>query len=57
MKFSRPLNVTADPEKSKCYQKVTIVVLIVSFTVQMLKKNTNCSSEPRLANRKRFAHR
>lgn len=38
MKFSRPLNVTADPEKSKCYQKVTIVVLIVSFTVQMLKK-------------------
>lgn len=30
MKFSRPLNVTADPEKSKCYQKVTIVVLIVS---------------------------
>lgn len=58
MKFSRPSNVTADPEKSKCYQKVTIVVLIVSdFYSANVKKNTNCSSEPRLANRKRFAHR
>lgn len=45
MKFSRPSNVTADPEKSKCYQKVTIVVLIESdFYSGNVKKNTNCSS-------------
>lgn len=40
MKFSRPSSVTADPEKSKCYQKVTIVVLIVSdfYSANVKKK-------------------